>query len=160
MYDPALDNWEELVGFGGDKRRDATSFEIDGLIYLGTGVSNGQYLTDFWRFDPADASWTRLNDLNEEDDYSIVRSNAVGFGLNGLGYVVAGYNLGALSSTWEYDPFTDEWENITALEATARQDAIQFETGSRAFVLLGRSNSLYLDDAYEIFPQEEYDDED
>ncbi|MEH6408143.1 MAG: galactose oxidase [Leeuwenhoekiella sp.] len=159
-YDTAADTWTEIVGFGGDKRRDATSFEINGLVYVGTGVSNGLYKTDFWSFDPSTEAWTKLNDLDEEDDYSIVRSNAVSFGLNGLGYIVAGYSGGTVASTWEYDPLADDWENITSLEATARQDAISFSTAARAFVLLGRSGSLYLDDAYEIFPQEDYDDED
>ena len=149
-----------MVGFGGDKRRDATAFEINGLIYFGTGVSNGLYLTDFWSFDTSSDSWTRLTDLDEEDDYAITRSNAVSFSVDGLGYIVAGYSGGAIASTWEYDPLSDEWENITALEATARQDAVGFSTSARGFVALGRSGSLYLDDAYELFPQEEYDDED
>ncbi|WP_350355204.1 hypothetical protein [Leeuwenhoekiella parthenopeia] len=65
-----------------------------------------------------------------------------------------------MASTWEYDPLLDEWENITALEATARQDAVGFSTGLKGIVSLGRTGSLYLDDTYELFPQQEYDDED
>lgn len=159
-YNPTTNEWSELVGFGGDKRRFATSFTINDRVYLGTGVSNGLYKTDFWEFNPATEVFTKLNDLDEEDDYTIARSNAVGFSLNGLGYIVSGYNGGVTSSTWEYNPGTDSWENITSLEATSRQDAIAFSNGSRAFVLLGRSGSLYLDDNYELFPQEAYDDED
>lgn len=161
-YDPVLDEWSELVGFGGDKRRDATTFTIDGKVYLGTGVSNGLYIDDFWEFDPQTEIWTRKNNLNEEDEYAIMRSNGTGFELNGLGYIATGYNNinGTLGSVWQYSPSSDTWEVVTALEASVRQDAISFSNGSRAFVLLGRTGSLYLDDNYEIFPTEEYDEDD
>lgn len=159
-YDPNTDVWTELYGFGGDKRRDATTFIIDDKVYLGTGLSNGSYVTDFWVFDPTTEVWTSLLDLDEEDDYSIVRSNAVGFTINGLGYLATGYYGGAMSDVWEYDPLTDVWENITSLEGSIRQDAVSFSTDYKGYVLFGRSGSYYLDDIYELFPQEEYDDED
>ena len=159
-YDPVSDKWSELVGFGGEKRKYATSFIIDNYVYMGTGVSNGLYKEDFWQFDPATETWTQLTDLDEEDDYYLTRSNAVSFSIDGMGYLSSGYNAGALTSTWEYDPLIDQWEEITNLEATVRQDAVSFSTGTKAFVLMGRSGSLYLDDIYELHPQEEYDDED
>lgn len=99
-------------------------------------------------------------DLDEEDDYSIVRSNAVAFTLNGYGYIACGASSGALNSVWEYDSGTDTWELKTSFEGTTRQDAIAFSNGSRAFVGLGRSGTLYLDDLDEFFPFAEYDDED
>lgn len=97
-YDPSTDSWSELVGFGGDKRRAATTFTIGETAYMGTGVSNGIYLNDFWAFDSTTESWTQKLDLDEEDDYSIVRSNALGFTLNDYGYIATGtygepYNL-------------------------------------------------------------------
>ncbi|MGR7814220.1 Kelch repeat-containing protein [Lacinutrix undariae] len=159
-YNPATDEWTELIGFGGDKRRDAVAFNINDKVYLGTGSSNGLYKEDFWEFDTATESWTRLTDLDDDDDYDIVRSNAVAFSINGLGYITTGYNYSAISTTWEYDPSNDDWEEITALEGTSRQDATSFYNESRAFVAAGRSGSLYLDDNYELFPQQDYDDED
>ncbi|MBZ9631594.1 galactose oxidase [Salegentibacter sp. LM13S] len=159
-YDPGTDKWSEVVGFGGDKRRGATSFSIDGLVYLGTGESNGIYQTDFWVFDPSTEVFSPLNDLDEEDDYYVTRSYAVGFEMEGLGYIATGYSGGALSTIWEYDPLDDTWEEITQLEGTARQDATYFSTGDRAYISMGRSGSLYLDDIYELYPQQEYDDED
>lgn len=159
-YDPATDTWTELVGFGGNKRRSATTFTINGLVYLGTGVSNGIYLEDFWVFDPSDESWTKKTDLDEEDDYSIERGNAVGFSINGYGYVACGEINGPTTTVWEYDPSSDTWEAKTNFEGSTRQDAIVFTNGSRAFVGLGRTGSLYLDDLDEFFPFEEYDEED
>lgn len=160
-YNPSTDTWEELVGFGGDKRRDAVTFTIGDQVYLGTGVSNGIYLDDFWVFDSTTETWSKKLDLDEEDDYSIVRSNAVAFTLNGYGYIACGASSGgALNSVWEYDSGTDTWELKTSFEGTTRQDAIAFSNGSRAFVGLGRSGTLYLDDLDEFFPFAEYDDED
>tara|TARA_R110002074_G_scaffold215713_7_gene385537 strand:- start:1052 stop:2050 length:999 start_codon:yes stop_codon:yes gene_type:complete len=159
-YNPTTNEWEELVGFGGAKRRDATSFIINDKVYLGTGVSNGQYEEDFWMFDPQTEVWTRKQDITEDSDNYLLRSNAVGFSINGLGYIVAGYNNGALGDVWEYSPSSDEWEEISRLEATIRQDPTSFSNGSRGFVLLGRTGSLYLDDNYELFPQEEFNEDD
>jgi N-acetylneuraminic acid mutarotase len=159
-YNPNLDEWSELVGFGGNKRRYATAFTIDNLVYIGTGVSNGLYKTDFWEFDPETEVFTAKNSLIEEDEYTIARSNTVSFSHSGLGYITTGYNGGVVSTTWEYTPYTDTWEEITSLEGTSRQDAVGFSTGESAFVLMGKSGSLYLDDIYELFPQQEYDDED
>lgn len=159
-YNPTADTWESLTGFGGDKRRNATSFTIDDKVYMGTGVSNGLYIDDFWEFDAQSETWTRKNDLDEEDDYSIMRSNATGFSMNGVGYIATGYNSGSLGTIWAYTPSTDTWEELANLEATTRQDAVSFSNGTRGFVLLGRTGSLYLDDNYELFPNEESDTDD
>jgi len=159
-YIPESDTWEELVGFGGNKRRDATSFIINDKVYMGTGISNGLYIDDFWEFDSQNEVWTRLSDLNEESDYTIMRSNATGFAINNLGYITTGYNNSTLNTAWEYDPSDDTWEEISSLEASFRQDAASFSNGDRAFVLLGRTGTLYLDDNYELFPLEELDEDD
>lgn len=159
-YNPVEDQWEELLGFGGEKRRSGTYFMIEDLVYIGTGESNGIYKDDFWVFDPETEIFTKKEDLDEEDDYSIIRSRAVGFEQQGLGYIATGYHGGALSSIWEYNPKNDDWEEITPLEGVMRQDGISFSTGDRSFVGMGRSGTIYLDDIYQLFPQQEYDDED
>lgn len=159
-YDPSTDTWTELEGFGGNKRRAATTFTINGTVYLGTGVSNGIYLDDFWAFDPTDESWTKKLDLDEEDDYNVERSNALGFELNGYGYIACGEQNGSTNSVWQYDPSSDTWEEKTNFEGSSRQDALVFSNSSRAFIGMGRTGSLYLDDLDEFYPFEEYDDED
>ena len=83
-----------------------------------------------------------------------------GFAINGLGYIATGYNVGAVGTVWEYSPGTDTWEEVTGIEAAIRQDAISFSNGTRGLVLLGRTGNLYLDDNYELFPQEEYNEDD
>lgn len=160
-YSPTTDEWTEVFGYGGSKRRYATTFSIDDKVYLVTGVNNGLYVEDVWEFTPATGVWDSKNDLDYDEDYYITRSNALGFSLNGYGYVSCGYSGGVLGSTWQYNPGDDTWEQLTSLEATSRQDAVSFTSANnQAFVLLGRSGSLYLDDNYEFFPQEELNEDD
>jgi len=162
-YDPTNDSWTELFGFGGNKRRDGITFRIQNKVYMGTGKSNGVNLVDFWNFDLTTEVWTKLRDLsiNSDDDntedYSILRSNAVGFALGNYGYVCLGTpNV----TTWEYNPATDYWSQKTTFEAVSRQDAVSLNFSDRAFVLLGRSSNLYLDDMYEFKPFNEQVDND
>lgn len=159
-YDPSTDSWTQLVGFGGNKRRAATSFRINDMVYVGTGSSNGSNLTDFWQFDLTTEKWTKMLDLDEEDEYSIARSNAVGFTLNGYGYIACGNISGSTATVWQYTPELDTWEEKTGFEGTSRQDPVAFSNGLRAYVGMGRSGSLYLDDMDEFFPFEEYEEED
>lgn len=159
-YDPNTDTWEEIFGFGGDKRRDGTTFKIGTDVYLLTGVSNGIYEEDFWVFDTITETWTPLTDVDDDDDDDIIRANAVGFSLNGRGYIACGETIAALSSVWEYNPTTQNWVERTEFERIARQDAIAFSNGEKAFVALGRNGTLYFDDNMEFFPLDEQDDDD
>jgi len=103
-----------------------------------------------------------LLDLDEEDDYSIVRSNAVGFTIGTYGYIATGKGGigGGMNSVWEYDPSRDEWEEKTAFEGVVREGAISFYNGARAFLTTGKSGTLYLDDTAEFFPFQEEDEDD
>ncbi|BFP41228.1 kelch repeat-containing protein [Flavobacteriaceae bacterium GF1] len=160
-FNPADNSWEELVGFGGNKRREATTFSIGNRVYMGTGVSNGQFQTDFWVFDLDTEQWSALLDLDDDEDNFIIRNNAVGFSIGDRGYFATGDNgFGASTSVWEYNPATDLWEEKTEYEGITRQGAIAFYNGTRAFLALGRSGNLYLDDNREFFPNEEEDEDD
>lgn len=159
-YNPTTNMWSEQTGFGGNKRKDASTFTIGSNVYIGGGVSNGTLLTDFWVMNTDTGTFTKLLNLNVEDDYNVIRSNAVGFSLNGKGYFACGYASGSVSTVWEYNPSDDTWEEKTAFEGTTRQDPIVMTNGTQAFVGMGRSGTLYLDDFDEFFPNAEYDDED
>jgi N-acetylneuraminic acid mutarotase len=159
-YDPVADSWTEVFGFGGDKRRDGVTFTIDSDVYLGTGISNGVYEEDFWVFNLDTEVWTELEDVDEDENDYVTRSNAVAFSINGKGYVACGDYSGSVSTVYEYTPSTQGWEEKTEFELYARRDAISFNNGDRAFVALGRNGTLYLDDNMEFFPNAEQDDDD
>lgn len=149
-YDPATDSWVQEVGYGGDKRQDATVFVINDVAYIGTGIQNGAYLEDFYSFDGS--TWTRLTDLDDDDDYELTVANAAGFSINGKGYISTGLNGSVSTGTWEYDPDTDTWEELPNFEGSARQDASAFTFDDTAYVLMGRSGSYYFDDVWELQP--------
>ncbi|MDE3741143.1 Kelch repeat-containing protein [Maribacter polysaccharolyticus] len=163
-YDPATDTWTELLGFGGDKRREAATFKIDDKVYLCTGVNNGVYVKDFWVFDVNTEQWSSFKNLDHDDyddDYlDIMRASAVGFSMAGRGYIACGERPGAMKTIWEYRPENNSWEQKLSFERNARQDAISFGNGERAFVSLGRNGTLYLDDTMEFFPFEWEDEDD
>lgn len=159
-YDPATDAWEESFGFGGDKRRDGITFTIDNEVYLTTGISNGVYEEDFWVFNLDTEVWTELEDIDEDDDDDIIRSNAVAFTINGKGYIACGEYGSSIGTVYEYNPSSQAWVERTAFELYARRDAIAFSNGEHAFVALGRNGTLYLDDNMEFFPNATQDDDD
>lgn len=162
-YDPAEDSWIQIPSLGGSKRENAVAFVLDGFAYVGTGSDNGILELDFWRFDQTllpDFPWTQMNDLDEEDDYEIIRENAAAFTMNGLAYIVSGVRGSVTSSVWEYNPRSDAWEEKTPLEGAARRDAVAFTVNERGFISTGRTGSSYFDDIWEFEPFEEEDDED
>ena len=133
-------------------------FVIGDIAYLGTGIHNGAYENDFYSFNGTTETWTRLKNLDDEDeDYSILLSGGVSFVLNGKGYIVTG---GSSNINWEYDPLTDVWEEQPDFEGVSRQDASAFSFGNKAFVLMGRSGSYYFDDIWEYRPDEIVEEDD
>ncbi|WP_057939287.1 Kelch repeat-containing protein [Algoriphagus resistens] len=160
QYVPETDTWSSFISMGGAKRSGAFVFVINDVAYIGGGVNNGLYEYDFWALDGSSETWTQKQDLDEDDDYTISRSEGVGFSIGSLGYVATGTQGSLLSETWEYDPIMDDWVDKTAFEGTARTGASVLSDGNRAFVLLGSSSSLRFDDIWEFLPFEASDEED
>ena len=162
QFNATENSWTQVNGFSGNKRRNATVFIIDDIAYLGTGINSGVNQSDFWAFDPSTDVWTRKRDLDDDeedhDTYSIKRSNAVSFSLDGLGYVACGESS---KTVWEYNPTTDIWKEKTSLEGSGRSDAIGVSFASnKAFIMLGKSGTSYFDDVWEFKPKEEQNDDD
>ncbi len=162
-YDPGTDSWQQIVSVIGAKRRDAVAFVLNGKGYICTGINNGSYENDLSEYDPATGLWTEkrkianVSDESYDNDYSIVRSNATAFVINGKAYITTGTNGSLLGDTWEYDPATDLWDKKTAFEGAARLDAVSFSLdGSRGFVATGRSTSYEFDDIWEFKPLDDY----
>lgn len=160
VYDPSTDQWSQTVSMGGSKRKNASVFILDGKAYICAGINNGVYQTDLWQFDPATTTWTQKVDLDDDDDWTIIRNLGVAFSLNGKGYVGLGDCSGVRSDIWEYDPSQDTWTSKTDFEGSSRSEAVSYVINNRAYIALGRSGSYYFDDVWEFRPDEEYDDED
>ncbi len=166
-YDPETDTWEKILSIPGSKRKDAIAFVIDGKAYVGTGIDNGTYENDFFEFDPETGSWTEKREISDvsdddyDDDYYIVRIEAVGFSVGSLGYVATGGAGTVGNDVWEYDPSKDIWEQKTSVEGSSRIEAVGFGIGDRGYVTTGRSSSTYYFDdlwGFDAFDeQEDYD---
>jgi N-acetylneuraminic acid mutarotase len=165
-FNPTANSWTQKVSMGGSKRSGATAFVYANKAYICTGANNGSSssINDLWVFDPAaETSWTEKRKISNissdtyDDDYAIIRSNAVSFVMNDKAYVTTGENGSVLSDTWEYDFATDVWAKKTAFEGVARVGAIGFSVSNRGYVLTGRSSNTPFDDIREFFPTQEYE---
>lgn len=121
MFDPtATPKWNKLTDLDDDDinkdgnilRYNAVSFVIDGKGYVATG-SNGFLKRDVWEFDPAGRNgkgdWKEVTELEQE---VASREYAVGFSLNGQGFIGTGSASGArLDDVWEFQPGIDEDED-------------------------------------------------
>lgn len=162
-YNPATDSWAAKRSFGGDKRTDAVAFVIGDKAYIVTGANNGEFKTDLWVYNAATDEWTtkrRITNYNEDEDYDndydVVRSNAVAFVMNNKAYVTTGSKSGLAADCWEYDPITDLWDKKRDFEGVARTGAAAFTLGGKGYVLSGRTSSLLLDNMFVFDPTATY----
>ena len=59
-----LGDWTVKSAFDGVGRSGASSFVINNIAYMGTGVDNkSQLLQDFWAYDPAKNAWSQKANL-------------------------------------------------------------------------------------------------
>lgn len=159
QYDPATDTWTQKASVGGYKRKDAVAFVIDDKAYICTGVNNGTQVNDFWMYDASTDTWTekrKISNANSDetydDDYSIVRDNAVAFVMNGKAYLTCGEQSGIIATTWEYDPSTDLWDEKTGFEGTARVGAVAFTINNSGYIATGNNSSYQFDDCWKFDP--------
>ena len=121
-YNPTTNTWHQKANYpGANRRRGAMAFAINGKGYMGGGTSSisasyagltGDFLQDFYEYDPAADIWTAKASLPE------ARKNGVAIGYSGKGYLGMGYDItgaisqsqGILSSRWyEYNPIANNW---------------------------------------------------
>ena len=89
-YNQTTHAWRQMARFMGAARSEATGFSIGDTGYVGFGRS-GQFpfvYDDFYQFDPVANAWTRKRSLG--DALGLPRARAVGFSINGKGYIGTG----------------------------------------------------------------------
>lgn len=164
-YTPSTDSWEQIVSIGGSKRQSATSFVINNIAYVCCGNNNGEYINDFWQYNPGTGLWTQLRDISNssdddyDDDYNIVRAEAVTMVIDGAAYLTCGYSGSLRTDVWKYTPGNDLWEEVRKFKGTARTVAVSFSNGTRGYVATGKSSTYRFDDIWEFHPYEYDDDE-
>lgn len=124
-------------------RKNATSFVINGMAYVGTGTTLTGDLKDFWTYDPQRDQWTLIETFPGDP-----RRDALGFSLNGKGYIGMGYlveNSTYLADLWEFNPneaVGKKWKSRTLLLGGGRSSAAAFVIGNKAYVGGGRSITI------------------
>jgi len=164
-------DWERRSVFMDCGRAHSAYFVIGNLGYVVGGTNgNREPLRDVYVFDPTAGSldrkgrtlgdWDDLNDLPPEMP---ARQQAVGFSLNGKGYMGTGFGFVfevdvngvyildvngnkvrsrdpfTMRDFWCYDPATDTWTEVAPLPPTARnrRAAIAFSIGGYGYIGCG-----------------------
>ncbi len=151
-YDPSLESWTQVADLPGAARYFAVGFSIDSLGYVGTGnidAANNGFTDDFWSFNPVTNSWTQKTSFAGGK-----RETAVGFSLNGKGYICGGDNYPAFKNDlWEYDPGSDTWTQKADYGGGKTIGAAAFCINGKAYVGTGRSMDLtWKNDLWEYDP--------
>jgi hypothetical protein len=104
---------------------------------LGTGYVG---VNDFWEYDPTSNIWTKKADFNR------LKAFAVGFSINGKGYIGTGVSdtvsqdgNGATKDFWEYDPAADTWTQKADFGGGTRFWATGFSIGSKGYIGTGEA---------------------
>jgi len=141
-------DWAIETEFAGIPRTLAVSFTIHypgtntDTVYIGGGYNGftNTYLTDFYKFDESNNhSWIRVADFPGDP-----RDGSAGFSINGLGYIVGGYDGNYhLSDMWSYNPATNSWDSITAPLPTpqSRIGAVAFSINNIAYYGAGADST-------------------
>lgn len=102
--------------------------------------------------------WERINTLPNPND--ACRLGAVAFSIGGYGFYGTGkwfedcrldneFAREHRNDFWKYDPVADVWDEISPFPGAPREDATAFVIGDRAFVGLGRNNTIQFNDFWE-----------
>ena len=144
-YDPATETWSQRANFIGSPRRQAVSFVIDEIAYVGTGIDAGGLKKDMYSYNPATNIWTPLNDFGGS-----ARKEAVGFTMGNQGYIGTGDDGVMQVDFWQYEPTTDTWTAKADFPGTPRKGAVGWGQFPSAFICMGEDiNFNYQNDLWE-----------
>lgn len=149
------DQWLPVQNSPLQDRRSPFTFTIGNKGYVGGGMdANGTFRKDFWEYDPVTNTWTQRADFGGGK-----RFQAVGFALNGKGYV----GLGLMQDTflvlkqdmWEYDPEGDTWIQKNNFGGEARRQALAFTIGNDAYIGWGNKVGYCFPDFWKYDPAQD-----
>lgn len=126
-------NWVQKSYFDGYARAEGSSFAINDIGYFGMGRDDDGYLTDFWKFEPANNKWIpAANFPGTPRAYNVSISNGQ------KGYVGLGYDgTNDLADFWEYDAGSNSWKQIADFPGGERRYATAFAIGNDIYVGTG-----------------------
>lgn len=149
------DDGSAMTDFPGVARTSAVGFVIDNIAYVGLGKDDeGNYLKDFYSYNPTNDSWTQIADFGGSG-----RINAVAFAIDDYGYVGTGRSSSDEEADfWKYNPTTNSWTELSDWGSDKRQGAFAFVIHGKGYVGGGfffDSYSMQLSDIQEFDPETE-----
>jgi N-acetylneuraminic acid mutarotase len=159
-FDPAKGSWTQLTPMPATApaRYLAAAFAANNKGYVGTGFDqNGNYLSDFWQFDPATptvtttttngttttttttGTWTRIKDFPLTTT-GTGRRGAVAGSVGNVGYVGCGFGGNYEKDMYKYDPATNSWTDI-GFPGNKRVNASAFTLNNVMYVGFGTNNN-------------------
>lgn len=153
MYNPSNNTWTQKSDFSGGMRMAATSFEINGIGYLGSGLQDCDTPTkDFWKYNPSADTWSRIADLPASS-----RLGMVNFVINNEAFVGLGDDYAQLyNSFYKYTPRSDSWSEIAAPPISVRMSGVAFTIGNKGFIGTGWDKVNYFTDFWAYDPEATY----
>ena len=145
-FNPLTQTWTKLAHFPGVPRGYATGFALNGDVYIGGGSHGYNFNSsiDFYQYTPSTNTWARVADCPALG----CNHCAVGFSLNGYGYVGLGSMLDSVGYTetpeqdfWQYDPVGNAWTKVADFPGGPRVGATAFVICNKAYVGCGYSDS-------------------
>lgn len=113
-------------------------FGLNGKGYLVTGASQNGYRKDFYQYDPATNSWSKLPDFPGP-----ARSFAIGDTYNGKAYIGFGVDSegNSLNDLWEFDPVDTSWTQLSDCSCIGRAHPAFVAQNGKIYMGLGNDAS-------------------
>jgi len=154
-YDSDTHAWTQ-IGSCPDNlgRTAAAAFSIGNKGYVGLGfVGEGQgtdgedYVNTFYEIDIAGNIWTAI-----EPFPGTARDGAIGFGLQGKGYVGGGFDNDYQIDFYSYDATTGHWTAEGSLGETKRGYGAAFIYNDEAYILGGENSTSVVSEFWKFNP--------
>ena len=130
-YNDVNNAWTKKAEFPGPDRIEAFCFVINNKAYVGGGNKADNYATnDLYEYDPGSNTWSTKTAF----PFPIAFSDAVGFSINGKGYVVNGSSTKVV---YEYNPQSDMWVKKADFPGQCGWRGAGFVIGDRGYIVSG-----------------------
>jgi N-acetylneuraminic acid mutarotase len=117
----------------------ATSFSVNGKIYLFGGTDGSIMLNDLWQYDPVTDTWAQKASLPGSG-----RQQAIAFVIGSTAYVIGGFSPagGSFKECWKYNPALDQWTALANFPGTTGPaGGVGFTISGQGYVVCGNGTA-------------------
>lgn len=147
-----LGPWKQIANVPGSPRKDAVSFSIGTVGYLGAGEEDPGSMSipkPFWRYDPSTNTWESIADFFFTSIGTTTHyTNMVSLTANNQAFVGLGYGFGFHDRIQRYDPTTNIWSQSNGIgngdPTQAVEGPVAFMINDKGYVVAGRSSSTVI----------------